>query len=85
MIETKYVVFDRCPGNGIEIDTMLIFPTWLEHRTVYEIFLNKYPECYIIAAGFINEAGNVYGESISINMKNRGEKDQILYNLLIKK
>ncbi|HIG58191.1 MAG TPA: hypothetical protein EYQ21_02145 [Flavobacteriales bacterium] len=81
MIEdvTKYVVFD----DGLD-KHILTFPAYVTHRE----FADSLKELsdgmlYPISGGFI-ENGECVGESVSLRLKSRGEKDtSLLHKLLV--
>ena len=75
--EIKYVVFDFLGDEYI-----VIFPELLTHIELANAVtkMSKYMDP--ISGGFI-EHGKCTGESISLNMKSRGEKDTLLLNKII--
>jgi|TARA_Y100000296_G_C5070172_1_gene204488 hypothetical protein len=70
--DTKYVVFDF-----IGEEFIVVFPEILTHIELANAFtkMSEYGEP--ISGGFI-EHGKCVGESISLNLKSRGEKDTLL-------
>ena len=78
--ETKYVVFD----DGLN-KYILTFPAYVTHKEFSES-LKELSDgmLYPISGGFI-ENGECVGESISLNLKSRDEKDTLLLKDLVKK
>ena len=75
--EIKYVVFEF-----IDEEFIVIFPEILTHIELAEAVtkMSEYGEP--ISGGFI-EHGKCVGESISLNMKSRGEADTLLLEKLV--
>jgi len=75
--EIKYVVFDFLGDEYI-----VIFPELLTHIKLANAVTKMTDYMKPISGGFI-EHGKCTGESISLNMKSRGEKDTSLLNKII--
>jgi hypothetical protein len=70
--KTKYIIIEKSCN-----DLPIIFPEFINHRDMVN------PNDKVISAGFVkfyvNESGNVdiscYGESVSLDVKSRGDID----------
>ena len=77
--DIKYVVFDFLGDEYI-----VIFPELLTHIELANAVTKMTDYMKPISGGFI-EHGKCTGESISLNMKSRGEEDTLLLEKLVTK
>ena len=73
----KYIAYENLDGN----ERFVIFDEITTHSDMAKYIRKK----YVIGAGFVGfgeDGAHCYGESISMNIKSRGEKDSQLIQRL---
>ena len=79
MHDMKYVVF----ANPVGKETITIFPSIVMHVEMADLVKGVSKRLKPISAGFINERGECYGESISLGgLESREQEDTDILNLL---
>jgi hypothetical protein len=86
MKNTKYIVYQTPNGN----EEMIIFSATQNHRTIANKFITEINGNKIVSAGFISIYPgndeliiNCYGDSISLEVKSRPEKDKKIAKFIL--
>ena len=72
MNSTKYIIVTDNPDHGIE--RFIMFDAGINHNDMAKAMERlRFP--HVLAAGFVNEFMDCYGESMTLRLKSRGEED----------
>ena len=82
MEEVKYVLIDKKFSFG-DIQTMFIFPGWVDHRDFCELNVKEREK--ILSAGFANlTEKSCYGKSRSLGISSNPIVDDIFLSMMFK-